>query len=770
MRACADGCRRLGPSRLLAIVGLLIVLTLPPVAAAHSTASNAAPLPWVLTSPIRHGLGAEPRATPNGAASPLRHPGPAPLARSASYSGHYYSGSAFTGTPRSASEVSAEISVPRDSPYKNDFYYVLVSLWDNAGSYDQIGFAGEGGIWGLVYSTTSHCAGSYYNNNDAWNLTAGTTYRFTMAAANGTITFHASIPGSGNFWNYSNYTGATALVVADTYTCGSTGLDYTDYEEVYGTQGTVPPWPFVFQQNEVDQSLASSWTGFNYSLPATIHVAVSGANTTIENVPFALAVPATLPADLGAKVTNFSVPIGVEHFWNNTQIGLTVAGSVTGALLSVSPSSGKAPFGANLTVHLTSFATSGSALLEVYATDPSGVFARLQITVVVSSLPSVGAPQASPAHVDVGQNTTLTVNPTGGSPPYRVEWVGVPTGCPGTAMTIVCQSATAGSYSISAQVTDLAGVTVNSSTISLVVSPALVAKLSPRPSSIDLGQSVRFSVATSGGSGGLHFNWSLPKTVCAGGASVYVCTPSVTGAFSARVTVTDSNGGSASTPLSTVSVFSDPSVNVTADRPSIDVGQSGSFRATLVGGAGNDQVTWSGVPPDCTPRNLTAFSCPSQQLGAFAVSVSVLDADGFSVNSSALPFVVYADPRVSLEASSASVSAGALVRWSATVSGGSGGETFLWSGLPPGCANENRSILSCTVSGTGHFNVRLNLSDSNGLTSTAGATLNVTIPTPTALTTGTLLLIAGGGSAVVVATAAVLVLRRKPPLGRRSRP
>jgi hypothetical protein len=52
-------------------------------------------------------------------------------------------------------------------------------------------------------------------------------------------------------------------------------------------------------------------------------------------------------------------------------------------------------------------------------------------------------------------------------------------------------------------------------------------------------------------------------------------------------------------------------------------------------------------------------------------------------------------------------------------SGGSGGYSFSWSGLPLGCVSRNLSALPCTPSGAGTYSVVANVTDSQGATSTS---------------------------------------------------
>jgi hypothetical protein len=182
--------------------------------------------------------------------------------------GHYYSGGVYHGTAHTASWIIAQVAVPSsDKPDSSEFYYVLLSAWDNAGSYDQIGFSGDYGVWGLTYSyTTGPCTSpTYHYSANALALTSGQAYLFAMTTVSGpgvwleAYSIHISSGVGVRTLIYAQHylTGATnpGLTVQDFY-CGS--YDYTVYQETYGTTTYNYPNPygmpleifFIFGTNE----------------------------------------------------------------------------------------------------------------------------------------------------------------------------------------------------------------------------------------------------------------------------------------------------------------------------------------------------------------------------------------------------------------------------------------------------------------------------------------------------------------------------------------
>jgi YVTN family beta-propeller protein len=214
------------------------------------------------------------------------HPDTIPASGPPSFNGHYYAGSVYSGSSESVTDLHVELQVPNAIPDSSSFYYVILSVWDNAGSYDQIGFSNDYGTWGLTYSTTSYCAGTYYYDPDAQTLNQGQDYLFEMSISSGYVDLSAFYASNATLvWSYSVDTGATSFQVAEYYSCDSSSYyDYTDYEEVYQTAGAFVPYDLFFTNNSADGSLVSSWSEFLVSAPSGVYVLISGANVTIVNV------------------------------------------------------------------------------------------------------------------------------------------------------------------------------------------------------------------------------------------------------------------------------------------------------------------------------------------------------------------------------------------------------------------------------------------------------------------------------------------------------
>jgi hypothetical protein len=200
------------------------------------------------------------------------------------------------------------ITTPSATPLASEFYYVLLSAWGNAASYDQIGFAAYSGHWGLTYSwttgKTTSCTGTitYHYSANAKVLTAGQQYLFAMTTmetdgkVHGYVWFEAyTMPGQVLVWALHSYTHDWKFLVQGFY-CGY--YDYTDYQETYGWTSAANPNPygaswylyFYFTQTWWGTGTvgppwtAATWTAWHTSnAPPLNYASISGNNVYVYN-------------------------------------------------------------------------------------------------------------------------------------------------------------------------------------------------------------------------------------------------------------------------------------------------------------------------------------------------------------------------------------------------------------------------------------------------------------------------------------------------------
>jgi hypothetical protein len=204
-----------------------------------------------------------------------------------SKSSHWYAGS--LSKPHLpfwvAGRLQVTINTPNGYPGVDEFYYILLSCFDNVGSYNQIGFAAINGHWGLTWSWTEHDFWGnliFHFDADAKTLKKGTTYVFEMSF----------VPGPGGEMDYNLYQGSS-LIWTKTVTNGGSYFiitdyvlvgfriygDTTNYEEIYETDADTPDFHFKFRYTKYYDNYVwtyfDDWNEFYRSAPSGVDVTIS---------------------------------------------------------------------------------------------------------------------------------------------------------------------------------------------------------------------------------------------------------------------------------------------------------------------------------------------------------------------------------------------------------------------------------------------------------------------------------------------------------------
>ncbi|MDE1860902.1 MAG: hypothetical protein KGH72_04275 [Candidatus Micrarchaeota archaeon] len=200
---------------------------------------------------------------------------------------HWYGGAITAENNTQAASITTTLQIPPYPLSTPNFYYVLMSAWDSAGSYDQIGFADNNGQWGLAYSWTTGPPSnlSYHFSPEAMPLISGDMYTFNIIAQSGYTQFLA-YQGSNEVWSIIEPTGARYMNLS-TYNYGGF-LGYTDYQEIWNISQPsgvdAPPYDFNFTANRWTTAsgitIPSFWNKFNYS---TTGVIPNGFNVQLIN-------------------------------------------------------------------------------------------------------------------------------------------------------------------------------------------------------------------------------------------------------------------------------------------------------------------------------------------------------------------------------------------------------------------------------------------------------------------------------------------------------
>lgn len=332
---------------------------------------------------------------------------------------------------------------------------------------------------------------------------------------------------------------------------------------------------------------------------------------------------------------------------------------------------------------------------------------------------------------DANQQILAIATPSGGTAPYRYLWSTNLSGCsPLTAAKVACAPSGPGVYLLQVTVIDAVNVTTASAAANVSVLPdPIVSTVMANRSSVDVGQSVNFSVSAASGAGGFSYAWSGLPTGCTGAAvAPYLdCRPTAADSSAQiSVNVTDANGFSVSTGALAYTVFADPSVAPPiASRTSSDVGQWVTFIGSASPGSGADLYAWSGACPGAAP----VTQCRPNVAGALGEQIVVTDSNGVSATAS-IAYTVYPTPSVSAPTPTrTSLDVGqSVVLTTSFVALGSGRPAIFWSsaGSLLNCAQQSPTSTSCTGTTAGTATVQATVIDSNGGSANVSS-VNITV-------------------------------------------
>jgi hypothetical protein len=337
--------------------------------------------------------------------------------------------------------------------------------------------------------------------------------------------------------------------------------------------------------------------------------------------------------DLGqVGSVSFFEPIEVEHIDSNpTLSGWSPSASPTLGGCGIS-SSGQ-------TYTCTPTGSAGSTQIQFVLGESGGYsLSSPDLTFSVYADPQIGSPTISRSTVDVGETLTINASVTGGSGGFTYSWSGLPVGCsPSDSTSIRCSPTEIGWTNVSVMVTDSNRLSAYSgpTEIRIQSDPAVIPYgITPSSGSLDVGQSFGLSTLVSGGSGSYTYLWNgLPLSCSASSTSGAHCVAVTPGIVRVNLSVTDSNGFTASSGLIVFHVYADPVVKASASPSSVLQGDELTLNASVVGGVGPFYYAWSGMPSGCASVNfsvdLAILPCNPQGSGTFNVNVTVKDATGF---------------------------------------------------------------------------------------------------------------------------------------------
>ena len=274
--------------------------------------------------------------------------------------------------------------------------------------------------------------------------------------------------------------------------------------------------------------------------------------------------------------------------------------------------------------------TAGTLLVSVVVSGSAGFQATATATVVVNPAPTVVDFSGGGPIGEVGISTTFQATAEFGTGNLTYAYADLPPGC-ATANTpeIQCVPSAAGTFDVSATITDALGVTATASTGIQVVPPLSVAGVTINRTATDVGQPISITGTASGGDGPLLYLYAgLPPGCSSAEASAVTCRPGATGTYPVIFGVRDALGASAQGE-STVQVNPLPSVaSVVLSNRTPVAGGGLSITTTIVGGTAPFAFGYAGLPWGCAPSTGAAVQCTAVLAGNYSVVVTVTDAVG----------------------------------------------------------------------------------------------------------------------------------------------
>ncbi|MGB6872797.1 MAG: putative Ig domain-containing protein [Dehalococcoidia bacterium] len=315
----------------------------------------------------------------------------------------------------------------------------------------------------------------------------------------------------------------------------------------------------------------------------------------------------------------------------------------------------------------------------------------------------------------VGDSYTVTLEASGGTPPYTWGATGLPAGLTCSTAGVISGTPTAsGDFTVAVTVTDSATPPDSESKdLALKVYPALEIITTSLPEA-KVGDVYSATLTATGGKPG--YTWGatgLPAGLTCSTAGVISGTPTASGDFSVTVTVTDSF----STPNTDSKILAlkvyPPLEITTTSLPDAKVGDA--YSATLTATGGKTPRTWvaTGLPAGLTCSTAGVISGTPTAFGDLSVTVTVTDSFSTpNTDSKILALKVYAALEITTTSPLPEAKVGDPYSATLTATGGKTPHTWGATGLPAGLTCSTAVVISGTPTASGDFSVTVTATDS----------------------------------------------------------
>ena len=336
----------------------------------------------------------------------------------------------------------------------------------------------------------------------------------------------------------------------------------------------------------------------------------------------------------------------------------------------------------------------------------------------------------------IGQSSSLTVNPLGGTAPYAWSATGLPTGLSINDKTGVVSGTptTGGTSATKVTITDAFGRTVTAS-FSWVVAAA-PAVIPPVAQTSTVGVAIT-SLTVSATGGTTPYTWSatgLPAGLSiASGSGVVSGTPTTAGTSSVTVSAKDSTGRTSAGTTFAWTVGTAVAITAVGTQQAT-TGKPVTLALTANGGTTSYTWTATGLPAGLTINATTGvITGTPTTVGTASVTVTAKDTAG-RTSTATFSWVVAAAPTVITPANRSSTTGVAIASVTLSATGGTTPYTWTATGLPAGLTlNTKTGVITGTPTTAGVSTVTVSVGDATGRTS-AGVTFTWRTATPVVLT------------------------------------
>jgi large repetitive protein len=428
--------------------------------------------------------------------------------------------------------------------------------------------------------------------------------------------------------------------------CTSTGSTFTS--------GTITVNGISTSSSLTSASVASGSTATASSSDGSPATATATAGT----VPSAPTVTSISPTNGAAGGGNAATITGTGLSTATAiEIGTTAeftGGTPTTLVLCSAPAAGCFTITNSTTIAISSMPAHAAGSVTV-AVVSQGTEGTVSYTYNTGPALIFGSPPGG--EVGVSYSDPLTV--TGGTSPFTwsISSGSLPPGITIGASTGLLSGTptTAGTYSFTVKVTDIAGLSATEATsITIVPGPSLTFSAPPQGWTNTVYSD---TLTATGGTTPYTFSissGSLPPGISLSASGVLSGTPTSTGTYSFTVKLTDA-AGQTTTKATTLTVATGVTTNFAAP-PSGSVGIAYSYTLTATGGT--TPYTWSvnagTLPPGITLSSAGVLSGTPTTTGSYPFTVNVVDANG-GVSTASITLVITAAPVLTIN-STASVS------------------------------------------------------------------------------------------------------------------